>query len=218
MQLNYKTAFLQLCKDIYIMHVYVKMFEGVFKCMYECGCLSQRARAFQRQYISKGIHSLSLSVRTSVRPSVRPSFKSYVYSLCQSVTNHSFCHTFIHLTIHPSCQTCNQPNIYPLNPYHYYHTLSHTHTHTHVYLGHATKRTNQTIRSFSFGYSFFHLFIHLCFFSSKTFDFLPLNSAQLHLITLTHIPLFTHVYTKEFTLTHFDADKVRLEFLNMFEQ
>lgn len=133
MQLNYKTAFLQLCKDIYIMHVYVKMFEGVFECMHECGCLSQRARAFQRQYISKGIHSLSLSVRTSVLPSVRPSFKSYVYSLCQSVTNHSFCHTFIHLTIHPSCQTCNQPNIYPLNPYHYYHTLSLTHTYTHTY-------------------------------------------------------------------------------------
>lgn len=81
MQLNYKTAFLQLCKDIYIMHVYVKMFEGVFKCMYECGCLSQRARAFQRQYISKGIHSLSLSVRTSVRPSIFQELRLFTLSV-----------------------------------------------------------------------------------------------------------------------------------------
>lgn len=63
------------------MHVYVKMFEGVFKCMYECGCLSQRARAFQRQYISKGIHSLSLSVRTSVRPSIFQELRLFTLSV-----------------------------------------------------------------------------------------------------------------------------------------
>lgn len=95
MQLNYKTAFLQLCKDIYIMHVYVKMFEGVFKCMHECGCLSQRARAFQRRYISKGIHSLSLSVRTSVRPSVHLSRVTFIHSVSQSLTIHSAIHSSI---------------------------------------------------------------------------------------------------------------------------